>query len=58
MTHNPEIHHRQSIRLKGYDYAQMGAYFVTVCAWNKKCLFGEIKDGEMLGYNPEPFRAC
>jgi len=48
MTYNPEIHHRQSIRLKGYDYAQAGAYFVTICAWNKECLFGEIKDGEMM----------
>jgi REP element-mobilizing transposase RayT len=48
MTYNPEIHHRRSIRLKGYDYSRVGAYFVTVCAWNKECLFGEIKDGEML----------
>lgn len=24
-------HHRRSIRLKEYDYAQPGAYFVTVC---------------------------
>ena len=48
MTYNPEIHRRRSIRLKGYDYSQAGAYFITVCAWNKECLFGEIKDGEML----------
>ena len=48
MTYNPEIYHRRSIRLKGYDYSQPGAYFVTVCAWNKECLFGEIKGGEML----------
>ncbi len=48
MTYNPEIHRRRSIRLKGYDYSQPGAYFVTVCAWNKECLLGEIKDGEML----------
>jgi REP element-mobilizing transposase RayT len=48
MTYNPEIHHRRSIRLKEYDYSQSGAYFVTVCAWKKECLFGEIKNGEML----------
>lgn len=48
MTYNPEIHHRRSIRLKGYDYSQAGVYFVTVCAWNKEFLFGEIKDGKML----------
>jgi putative transposase len=44
---NPEIHHRRSIRLKGYDYSQAGAYFVTVVAWQRECLFGEIVDGEM-----------
>jgi len=45
MTYNPEIHRRRSIRLKGYDYAQAGAYFVTICTWNKECLFGEIANG-------------
>lgn len=48
MTYNPEIHHRRSIRLKEYDYSQAGAYFVTVCAWKKENIFGEIKNGEML----------
>jgi putative transposase len=48
MTYNPEIHHRRSTRLKGYDYSQVGAYFVTVCAWNKECLFGDIVDGEII----------
>jgi len=48
VIYNPEIHRRRSIRLKGYDYAQAGAYFVTVCAWNKECIFGGIKDGEIL----------
>lgn len=42
-THvNPTIHHRRSIRLKSYDYAQAGAYFVTICAYQRACLFGEI----------------
>jgi hypothetical protein len=30
MTTNPQKHHRRSIRLKGYDYTQPGAYFVTI----------------------------
>jgi putative transposase len=47
MTYNPEIHQRRSIRLKGYDYSQAGAYFVTICSWNKECIFGEITNGEM-----------
>jgi REP element-mobilizing transposase RayT len=45
--YNPEIHHRNSIRLRGYDYSSSGAYFVTVCIKNKECLFGEIVDGMM-----------
>ncbi len=40
-------HHRRSIRLKGYDYSQAGAYFVTVVAWHRECLFGEIRNAEM-----------
>jgi len=33
---------RQRMRLAGYDYSRVGAYFVTVCAVDRKCLFGEI----------------
>jgi putative transposase len=40
-------HHRHSIRLKDYDYRQTGAYFVTIVTQGRKCLFGEILDGEM-----------
>jgi len=47
MPFNPNVHHRQSIRLKGYDYAQAGFYFVTICSHQRECLFGEIRDGEM-----------
>ena len=47
MPYNPNIHHRHSIRLKGYDYTQQGAYFVTICTHQRNCLFGEIVDGEM-----------
>ena len=44
---DPKIHHRHSIRLKGYDYTQAGAYFVTICTWKHECLFGEVVEGEM-----------
>ena len=43
---NPDIHHRRSIRLKGYDYSQEGLYFVTICVQNRECLFGKIVNGE------------
>jgi len=39
---------RRSIRLQGYDYSRAGVYFVTICAQNRECLFGEITDGEMV----------
>ena len=42
-----EKHHRRSIRLPGYNYTQPGAYFVTVCAHGRECLFGEIVDAKM-----------
>ncbi|GET22714.1 transposase [Prolixibacter denitrificans] len=47
MKYNPQIHHRRSIRLKGYDYAQAGLYFVTLCVKNRFCLFGDIVNGTM-----------
>jgi REP element-mobilizing transposase RayT len=47
-SYNPNIHHRRSIRLKGYDYSQQGLYFVTLCVKNRHCLFGEIIDQEMI----------
>ena len=47
MSYNPDIHQRRSIRLKGYDYATPGAYFVTVCTHERECLFGDIVDGVM-----------
>ena len=45
--YNPEIHHRHSVRLQDYDYSLEGLYFITVCAQDKKCLFGKITDGKM-----------
>ena len=47
MPFNPDIHHRRSIRLPGYDYTSAGAYFVTICAKERQCLFGVIEKGQM-----------
>ncbi len=38
----------RSIRLKGYDYFQAGAYFVTICTKDRVCLFGDVVDGAMI----------
>lgn len=45
--YNPLIHNRQSRRLKGYDYASEGLYFITLNTENRNQLFGEIKNGDM-----------
>jgi putative transposase len=39
--------HRRSIRLKGYDYSQAGAYFVTIVTQGRLPLFGAVVEGEM-----------
>ena len=48
MRYDPIKHHRRSIRLKGYDYSQPGAYAVTICVQGRFCIWGEIESGEML----------
>ena len=39
---------RKSPRLRGYDYTQGGAYFVTICTHKRLHMFGRIADGVML----------
>ena len=48
MAYNPTKHHRQSMRLSGFDYSSAGAYFITLCTQNRICLFGTITDGTMI----------
>jgi putative transposase len=45
MSYDPFHHHRRSIRLKGFDYTQPGAYFVTINTHRRLSLFGEITEG-------------
>ena len=45
MSFDPAQHHRRSIRLNTYDYTQPGAYFITLCAQNRACVFGQITEG-------------
>ena len=48
MNYDPNQHHRRSIRLPAYDYGQAGAYFVTIVAHRRECLFGEMIDGNVV----------
>ena len=47
MKYGSDKHHRRSIRLNEYDYAQSGMYYITLCVNKRLCLFGDIKDGIM-----------
>jgi putative transposase len=48
MKFNPQKHKRSSIRLKNYDYTSKGAYFLTICSYEKSCLFGDILNEEIV----------
>jgi putative transposase len=47
MRYDPNIYHRRSIRLKNHSYTEIGAYFITICTYQKQRLFGNIKNGKM-----------
>lgn len=59
MPYNPSKHRRRSIRLKGYDYSQSGAYFVTIRTRKGESFFGGIVHGELrrspIGKTAEEF---
>jgi putative transposase len=46
------LRQRHSIRLKGYDYTQAGAYFITIVTDQRVCLFGDISNDQI---NLTPF---
>ena len=48
MTSSNPYYHRHSIRLPGHDYSQEGAYYITICTYNRQNLFGEIVNNEMI----------
>lgn len=43
----PSFPRRKPTRLKGCDYTQEGYYYVTICAYDRVCLFGDSIDGAM-----------
>ena len=53
MAYNAQVHHRRSIRLRGYGYARAGAYFVTICTHERTMLFVDLS---MRGIAEEAWR--
>jgi len=47
MIYEPQKHQRRSVRLANYNYAEPGAYFVTIIVHNRRCIFGEVVDGKI-----------
>jgi putative transposase len=41
------VKHRNSTRLREYDYTTNGAYFITICAFKREHVFGNILEGHM-----------
>lgn len=46
-TPSSQLYNRQSIRLKTHDYTSPGAYFITICAYRQRHLFGAVSNGHM-----------
>lgn len=48
MKNNHDIYRRKQLRLKSYDYSTNGAYYITICTYNRRNLFGEIINGKVV----------
>ncbi len=38
----------ESLRMKGFDYSSDGAYFITICSFERKNIFGQIKGSQFF----------
>ena len=47
MIYEPQKHQRRSVQLANYNYAEPGAYFVTIIVHKRRCIFGEVVDGKI-----------
>jgi putative transposase len=47
-VHMERTHGRPQLRLPDYDYSSDGAYFLTICTVDRRCLFGDVVEGEMV----------
>ena len=48
ISENKLLPNRKRARLKGFDYSSPGAYFVTICTKDKKCILSHITVGQGL----------
>ena len=44
-----EFFSRKPTRIPGYDYSRQNYYFITICTYEKKCIFGSIRNKNHWG---------
>ena len=44
---------RKNLRHTEHDYSAVGAYFLTICTQNKRCIFGTVKQAEHVSEMPK-----
>jgi REP element-mobilizing transposase RayT len=44
-----QYYSRKPTRIPGYDYSTCNFYFITICTYEKKCIFGEPEQLNMQG---------
>lgn len=44
-TSTPPTNRRRTISVRGYDYTQGGAYFITICTRDRECFLGKVVNG-------------
>ena len=42
MDKEKELPDRKRLRLQNFDYSTPGAYFITICTHNRKCMLSKI----------------
>ena len=47
MSYDPILPVRKNLRLREFDYSTPGAYFVTICAFDRRMIFGSVVDGQV-----------
>jgi len=47
MRCEPKVHSPKSAGLPNHDCSSAGFYFVTLCTYKRRCLFGDAVDGEL-----------
>ena len=62
MDKEKELPQRKHPRLDNYDYGSAGAYFVTICTQNRRCVLSRIVgrglapiDGNLRGKKEYPY---